>query len=87
MAKDSAKAQASTSERAGAGAPPILHARVATRLTAEEERAAGSDGGYSGFAPKASRRPSQSFTTNSREPQGVSPRPRVNSTPRLANSA
>ena len=35
-----------------------------------------------GSAPKARRRPSQSFTTNSRECQAVSPRPRVNSTPR-----
>ena len=43
--------------------------------------------GYSGFAPKASRRPSQSFTTNSRECQGVLERPRVNSTLRVANSA
>jgi hypothetical protein len=42
---------------------------------------------YSGFAPKASRRPSQSFTTNSRERQGVLASARVNSTPRLAYSA
>src|SRR5262249_10264366 len=42
---------------------------------------------YFRFAPKASRRPSQSFTTNSRECQGVFARPRVNSTPRVANSA
>jgi hypothetical protein len=42
---------------------------------------------YSGFAPKASRRPSQSFTTNSRERQDVSASARVNSTPRLAYSA
>jgi len=39
------------------------------------------------FAPKASRRPSQSFTTNSRECHGVLPSPRVNSTPWPAYSA
>jgi len=39
------------------------------------------------FAPKASRRPSQSFTANSRVCQGVLPSPRVNSTPRAAYSA
>jgi phosphoenolpyruvate phosphomutase-like protein len=33
------------------------------------------------FAPKASRRPSQSFTTNSRECHGVLASPRLNSTP------
>ncbi len=39
------------------------------------------------FAPKASRRPSQSFTTNSRLCQGMLPSPRVNSTPWAAYSA
>src|SRR5258708_10931036 len=39
------------------------------------------------FAPKASRRPSQSFTTNSRERHGVFASPRVNSTPLAAYSA
>src|SRR6266481_9894571 len=39
------------------------------------------------FAPKASRRPSQSFTTNSRQCQGMLPSPRVNSTPWAAYSA
>ena len=39
------------------------------------------------FAPKASNRPSQSFTTNSREFQGMLPSPRTNSTPRAAYSA
>src|SRR5437660_8433341 len=39
------------------------------------------------FAPKASRRPSQSFTTNSRECHGVFASARVNSTPRAAYSA
>ncbi len=39
------------------------------------------------FAPKASRRPSQSFTTNSREFHGMSAGPRVNSTPLAAYSA
>src|SRR5271170_5761528 len=39
------------------------------------------------FEPKASRRPSQSFTTNSRECQGMFPSSRVNSTPLAAYSA
>ena len=39
------------------------------------------------FAPKASRRPSQSFTTNSRGCQGVFASPRANSTPRASYSA
>src|SRR6266436_2371867 len=39
-----------------------------------------SEEGYR-FAPKASRRPSQSFTTNSRQCQGMLPSPRVNSRP------
>jgi hypothetical protein len=39
------------------------------------------------FAPKANRRPSQSFTTNSRECHGMLAGPRVNSTPRAAYSA
>src|SRR6266581_5981477 len=39
------------------------------------------------FAPKASRRPSQSFTTNSRLCHGMLPSPRVNSTPWAAYSA
>jgi len=39
------------------------------------------------FAPKASRRPSQSFTTNSRECHGMLASPRVNSTPWAAYSA
>jgi hypothetical protein len=43
--------------------------------------------GYFGSAPKASRRPSQSFTTNSRESQGVLSRPRVNATPQAPYSA
>ena len=34
------------------------------------------------FAPNASRRPSQSFTTNSRQRHGMLPSPRTNSTPR-----
>jgi hypothetical protein len=38
-------------------------------------------------APKASRRPSQSFTTNSREFHGMLAIPRANSTPRAAYSA
>ncbi len=38
------------------------------------------------FAPKASRRPSQSFTTNSRVCHGMLPSPRVNSTPWAAYS-
>ena len=38
------------------------------------------------FAPKASRRPSQSFTTNSREFHGMLASPRVNSTPTAAYS-
>lgn len=39
------------------------------------------------LAPNASRRPSPSLTTNSRQFQGVSPSSRVNSTPRAAYSA
>jgi hypothetical protein len=39
------------------------------------------------FAPKASKRPSQSFTTNSRQCQGMLPSPRVNSTPWAEYSA
>ena len=39
------------------------------------------------FAPKASSRPSQSFTTNSRVCHGVSPSSRANSTPLTAYSA
>jgi hypothetical protein len=42
---------------------------------------------YSEFAPKATSRPSQSLTTNSREFHGVLARARVNSTPRGAYSA
>src|SRR5687768_13374406 len=42
---------------------------------------------YSGLAPKASKRPSQSFTTNSRDCHSVFASPRVNSTPRATNSA
>src|SRR5579871_5372526 len=38
-------------------------------------------------APNASSRPSQSFTTNSREFHGISPSPRTNSTPFAAYSA
>ena len=49
-------------------------------------RGGATETGYK-FAPKASRRPSQSFTTNSRECQGVLPSSRVNSTPRAAYSA
>jgi hypothetical protein len=51
----------------------------------------GTDGMFSSnfyrFAPKASRRPSQSFTTNSRQCHGMLPSPRVNSTPWAAYSA
>ena len=43
--------------------------------------------GEAKFAPKASSRPSQSFTANSRVCQGVLSSPRVNSTPRAAYSA
>jgi len=39
------------------------------------------------LAPKANRRPSQSFTTNSRDSHGMLAMPRVNSTPRAAYSA
>ena len=39
------------------------------------------------LAPKATKRPSQSFTTNSREFHGMLPSSRVNSTPRAAYSA
>jgi hypothetical protein len=39
------------------------------------------------FEPKASSRPSPSFTTNSREFHGMLARPRVNSTPCAAYSA
>jgi hypothetical protein len=39
------------------------------------------------FAPKASRRPSQSFTTNSRQCHGMLPSRRVNSAPWAAYSA
>lgn len=39
------------------------------------------------FAPKANRRPSQSFTTNARECHGVLASPRVNSIPWAAYSA
>src|SRR5216684_3540425 len=45
------------------------------------------DGRSYRFAPKASRRPSQSFTTNSRLCQGMLPSPGVNSTPWAAYSA
>lgn len=69
--------------RAGAAIPrkPILRhspsGRFLKRTTEEDYR----------FAPKASRRPSQSFTTNSRLCHGTLPSPRVNSTPWAAYSA
>ena len=39
------------------------------------------------FAPNTINRPSQSFTTNSREFHGILPIPRANSTPRAEYSA
>src|SRR5260370_38603359 len=55
----------------------MTHARKSKGTTEEDYR----------FAPKASRRPSQSFTTNSRLCHGMLPSPRVNSTPWAAYSA
>src|ERR1700721_47359 len=47
----------------------------------------GTPGEVYSFAPKASRRPSQSLTTNSRERHGMLASARVNSRPRAAYSA
>ena len=61
--------------------------RPASSVFHAADGAASREACYSTFAAKASKRPSQSFTTNSPECQGVSARARVNSTPRLAYSA
>jgi hypothetical protein len=55
-------------------------------ITTHQERQKG-DGRDYRFAPKASRRPSQSFTANSRMCHGVLASPRLNSTPWAAYSA
>ena len=57
------------------------------RMTALREQEGNFQGSSRKFEPKASRRPSQSFTTNSRECHGMLPSSRVNSTPLAVYSA